>query len=762
MHLVSSLDVETAGSYNEQLARNSSTACIPCATGLYSPKPGANSSSTCVPCNAGSYSEKTGLNSSTLCTLCVAGKFSSELGANNQSTCIDCKAGLYSEQEGANSSSTCVVCVPGNYSETVGAWSRDFCLPCPSFTYSPAGSNNLTHCICNQGYTGPNGQECVACIAGTYKVANGSQACALCERGKYSTGIGQISQDTCIQCLENTFSGVGSSNLTNCICNVGFTGPDGINCTACVAGTYKDVNGSAVCSLCARGKYSSETAETSETTCTLCPQNSFTAKEGSIVVTNCTCNMGFTGPDGVECTACIPGTFKDVNGTANCTVCARGKYSEEFEDIGDTTNASRALAIAQALAYQQCLEKNLQEGTLEGCETLLRPPGCTACPNHTFSAEGSGNRTMCVCNQGYTGPDGIACDACIAGTYKDINGSQACTLCQRGKYSTGIAITRNDSCVPCPDSSFSALGSGNITDCLCNAGWEGKDGGPCSACAAGTFKSINGTWNCTETCVNKTVCYNVTWSMAISGVANSFLDQLVFVQYSSSAEIIGVKGVSTSGCTHKVNHPPNWRSSGNATCSDYVTNGWCSRNSIGPNWQSSYGIFADYAGTNGVDAGQACCECGGGQLKLSSSYKSINVTAPAYISEVRYKRMNCTNSTASCNQDQSLGCGISFYTNRGEIFAFEGSNYDSSLVCHNEVSWTASAGHMITSITYDFIQRNVTGIVQALLPAEPCGAKVNCTKNCIAVTNCTGESFIYLPISPSTIMHTYRRTFFFV
>ncbi len=28
----------------------------------------------------------------------------------------------------------------------------------------------------------------------------------------------------------------------------------------------------------------------------------------------CTCNKGYTGPDGVECTVCDAGGFKDTNG----------------------------------------------------------------------------------------------------------------------------------------------------------------------------------------------------------------------------------------------------------------------------------------------------------------------------------------------------------------------------------------------------------------------------------------------------------------
>ena len=37
-----------------------------------------------------------------------------------------------------------------------------------------------------------------------------------------------------------------------------------------------------------------------------------------------------------------------------------------------------------------------------------------------------------------------------------------------------------------------------LADCLCNIGYTGADGGPCSYCPAGTSKSITGPSDCTQ------------------------------------------------------------------------------------------------------------------------------------------------------------------------------------------------------------------------------------------------------------------------
>ena len=143
----------------------------------------------------------------------------------------------------------------------------------------------LTNCTCNKGYTGPDGMECRACFAGSFKHLNGSAACTLCLQGTYSTATAAISEATCQGCPSHTYSGAGSGLLTNCTCNKGYTGPDGVVCAACIAGTYKDVNGSSSCALCSQGKYSTVEAAISESMCSQCPTHTYSGI-GSRQLTN--------------------------------------------------------------------------------------------------------------------------------------------------------------------------------------------------------------------------------------------------------------------------------------------------------------------------------------------------------------------------------------------------------------------------------------------------------------------------------------------
>jgi hypothetical protein len=237
------------------------------------------------------------------------------------------------------------------------------------------------NCTCNKGYTGPDGVECTACDAGSFKDTNGSASCTLCSEGKYSTEIASVSKATCSDCPAHTFSGVGSSILSNCTCNKGYTGPDGVECTACDAGSFKDTNGSAACTLCSEGKYSTARAAIVQTTCQDCALHSW-SPTGSTREQDCLCDVGYTGPYDSSCLACEVGTYKDINGSAPCK----------------------------------------------------------ACPALTHSPLASVSATLCGCIAGHQGLGGAAeqnttmCEACVGGLYKSGVGSGPCAPCASGSY----------------------------------------------------------------------------------------------------------------------------------------------------------------------------------------------------------------------------------------------------------------------------------------------------------------------------------------
>ena len=77
---------------------------------------------------------------------------------------------------------------------------------------------------------------------------------------------------------------------------------------------------------------------------------------------------------------------------------------------------------------------------------------------------------------------------------KDAGGAASCIACEADTYKNFLG---NDACLPCADNSQSPAGSDASTDCICNAGYTGADGGPCDQCPVNTFKSIVGSSGCT-------------------------------------------------------------------------------------------------------------------------------------------------------------------------------------------------------------------------------------------------------------------------
>jgi hypothetical protein len=108
--------------------------------------------------------------------------------------------------------------------------------------------------------------------------------------------------------------------------------------------------------------------------------------------------------------------------------------------------------------------------------------------------------SLCVCALRQVCPagserDGDTCTACAVGKYKIIQGSEACTDCGSGKYSNFVAAT---SCQTCPANANAPQASNEQTDCICNSGFTGSDGGNCTACVAGKYKSSLGSASCSN------------------------------------------------------------------------------------------------------------------------------------------------------------------------------------------------------------------------------------------------------------------------
>jgi hypothetical protein len=444
--------------------------CVACVAGKYKPSPG---SSACLACDVGKFSGAEAETNASMCVECPA--FSSAISASTAvddcycnvgytgphgGPCVACDAGKYKTHNG---SALCVECDAGKYSSQPAQVQESGCTTCSESSHSPAGSNNVTECTCNMGYTGNDGGPCSACVAGTYKPIAGSQPCLLCATGKFSTLQAQIFASNCTDCPASSDALSGSNDITDCLCNAGFTGENGGACTGCVAGTYKEESGPEACMLCAPGKYSTVYEAILPGTCTVCPTHT-QSDEGSDELIDCVCIPGYTGPDGATCAACVPGKYKNIAGNSDCLECSADTYSN-----------------------------------LEGANSSAK---CLPCPEHSQSAAGSSTLTQCLCNAGYTGPHGGPCVECQAGEYKVHPGSVPCSDCPAGKYSDDIAQTTNATCESCPQHTDSEPGSPALPACKCNEGYSGPDGGQCVACDAGKYKPTQGSTSCAECPIN--------------------------------------------------------------------------------------------------------------------------------------------------------------------------------------------------------------------------------------------------------------------
>ena len=359
-------------------------------------------------------------------------------------------------------------------------------------------ADSASFCVCDTGFE-KTGSDCAACPAGKFKNTTGDQACLTCEGGTFTNSTGhtvceQCAQDQyslpgdtiCTDCRPQSTAPAGSDHSYDCECVKGFEF-DNLQCEECAAGKYKDTI-------------------SNDDQCQLCDPNAFSLA-GSIADTACLCNIGFSGPDGGECTACAKGTFKNVTGDADCLPCA----ANTFANLTAMTRCHDCVADSSSTPGSDSVEDCACDDTFVRIGTQLEPI-CTSCLPGEFSANGQCHncsfgtfstqygathcdscpansssytlpRVDCQCSPGYkcvvgaTCPDGV-CEACPANTFADTPGWRA-------------------ECSDCHSHSQSLPGSDHQDDCQCSTAYYEASDHVCEPCAPGTFTSILDASECT-------------------------------------------------------------------------------------------------------------------------------------------------------------------------------------------------------------------------------------------------------------------------
>ena len=396
---------------------------------------------------------------------------------------------------------SCTMCTGHTYASTTGS---SQCAPCPSNTIitgsatDAASRDAITDCLPNVGYYGAAGAAALPCPAGSYGAAVGATNCTVCGPNTYSNATAATSGATCLSCPANTVASSvnasGHDNITDCLPTAGYYGVAGQPAQPCPMGSYSSSVGAVQCSVCLANTYSVATAATSFAVCVTCPANTVTVNNtlatSHDAINDCFPNAGYYGPPGSVPLPCPAGSYSASVGSTACTTCSGNMYSSTLAASSATT--------------------------------------CVACPNNTVLASSTlpadhDSVSDCLPSAGYFGPAGVAATPCPAGSYSTAAGSSACTTCDKDRYSTAIAAATSATCVACPSntittSSSTATAHDAVTDCVAKAGFFGPNGGPVTACPAGTYNDQVGATDIATSCV---VCGPNTFSITVGANASS-------------------------------------------------------------------------------------------------------------------------------------------------------------------------------------------------------------------------------------------------
>jgi hypothetical protein len=91
------------------------------------------------------------------------------------------------------------------------------------------------------------------------------------------------------------------------------------------------------------------------------------------------------------------------------------------------------------------------------------------------------------------------CTACLAGKFKSSSGAGACVNCGANTFQPFEAATSSTQCQNCPLNANALAGSTSNAFCICKAGYSNEEnGGLCSACPRGSYKTDPGVGTCTQ------------------------------------------------------------------------------------------------------------------------------------------------------------------------------------------------------------------------------------------------------------------------
>ena len=293
-------------------------------------------------------------------------------------------------------------------------------------------------------------RQCQSCIVGKFKAAAGNGACSNCPLDSNS-----------------------ASGASGCLCNAGFGGTIAQSCSACDIGKFKASNGNILCEFCPISTFSFVIGSISCRAVT-CPAQQFVSTMVSNVAHTC----------GNHQNASCASAINTVN-TQN-----PASYGNDGSDTGNFVlsvgvTAGTPIIFTIDFSKQQIIQFIMFHNRNEDCcrgrvnGATIRIGQNSAWPNSTVCATlNSENVQTFDCN--------------LAGHYIFL-------VLPVVSVSTTLnfhELKAFSACSNCPPFSSSLQGSILSTSCICNSGYIGQNGGICSGCALGKYKTAGLT--CTD------------------------------------------------------------------------------------------------------------------------------------------------------------------------------------------------------------------------------------------------------------------------
>ena len=434
------------------------TQCVDCPVGMV----GTKVDELCTLCKAWNwhYMDETG---KTVCKSCPLGNFVDNLNKTTQ--CNPCPSGKYGRNPLDIACNNCPV-----GTETTGLVSSiDDCASCLPGKYNDVEGESCKNCSLSSFQTDFRSEQCTLCPTGKKSsnvvgAATEDEACSLCHPGQYSDELGLLTCKSCVPgSITNTLSNPGATSCS--LCNSGYFSETSTDaCTICPTGLFQNEEGKTQCKDCPLGRFHGDGVSDfihMETACPKeCPIGRFGFQEGQDFEDD-------------ACQDCVAGQYQEVEGSTQCNLCGRGKYST----LGKSTSETNCV--------------NCPDGFASNSEGQSSIDTCEECVPGTYSTAGAATCTPCEVGRFQVSPQQTECEKCDVNFYQNLRGQTSCQPCAAGKYSDEKGL---GACKSCASGKIST-GVGECTACSFGK-HSSTDATECIACVVGKYADEEGLASC--------------------------------------------------------------------------------------------------------------------------------------------------------------------------------------------------------------------------------------------------------------------------